>query len=1213
MAQIINQQSGNYLLSYAGVPFVLDMASSVRMSQSPGYGESSDQLPPKKYQNLPDLIEQLDQMIPFQYLQDFSLPPIYPGKNLGAAAFQIQLGPFPDRTIKIGDFYYPNNAMRWSVFRGLATTSQVTAMQDALAELAIGANGNVAAPFIIQNKPSFASDIDLYTIETPMFMLPPRPLAEHGGDFDGLYLVTLIDERYYWQYNPIILRIDPDTTWLDLLSEIVDLLGIEANIPQEISSAYGKPEKDSQLWATMENAAFLLDSVAYNIGLDVVRNLDGTYDFLSTKDSQSRIDESRTATESIRTAGGLIDRNIDVVLPLSVSISFPMYCVGDDPVPHFINSRYNDQRSSCHYEDGLADRFTVEVFLEDLITGNSDLGIDADTSLQDYSGIPNSSHSIQDTAKALYLLEKDDTPLNEDQLTVLAFQLASDYYHGQIDPLDEVYPGIFAWEPEGIHDILWIYSAKQRQASTRVLRTQWNQMVREMQHGTPYPPFDETNSIYYPQTTNPRGVGGPSVAQTIKDSFSNKFSSISTAGGDTGEAPVSTTLDSDIAVDDFDFAVFTEVDYFPTDNRWKAQIGSEIILFEGTSGGIEEGDGYSVDFVARGQDGTKWQDHSAGDVINWIGPNVTYGVNLITYGQGQSIFPAEITSGGIQGVNIVPQTQSVWAFDGVTTDANGNKTTGGVVINGSRHYSGAVYSYDPTINNTGSVQPIAQWQEKDFIWLVERNEYETTSGALFDGQFLSYSKTSPNNGVTAPVYAVNANSAVQPGTGGGGPGGGSCGFPTYNDNQLATIPCCNASQAGSTPQTGPYPTGTISKMATGFGMNFISSTYNLSPPPLRLLAGTPSAVQTGATITSVSCTISPLPDGYYCHLSLDGTTYCSVQSELNLGDTGIAGPFLDETACGVYCSNFKPSFYCHRYPNDRTLNYCDTDPTQYVDQLVTGPYPDINTCQNVCFGNQIITEPGQVWFCHKTIGQAGPGTCSQDPVTYPDENIIGQYTSQADCLANCNFGQIIGPGGPTEPVNPYSPNPGMRIRTIRSQPNPKDPTQQNGNCTIDVIPTITYPPPSTMTSVNGNPINPGGGGTGPGSGSGGTGPGGSSPNGPLAQYPTNFVDSCSVKWTWYIDPYCQTIDIQANWTGLFVSTDAESDDPKDDGIDTLIFNEDDFKLTNEDGMCPNANGKGIQTNGMTGVISINYLDPDCVGHNLSISIEDGLVKSYSQS
>ncbi len=748
-----------FQLSFAGIPLLLDQARVVRMNQPSPEQEAPEQLPPRKHQPMADLVDELNRMLPSCYLQDFQLPGDYPGRDLGAIAYRSHIGPQPNPQLRLNDWYYPPTCSRWSVFRGLATSTQVKAMLLATQS----AQGTIPAEFIMRSDLLIAQPLtrinDLavnafagaqnpalrYELTTSMYLLPPRPLAEHGLQFDGLYLITLVDERYHFQYSPVSLRVVKGTTWNDLLIQLALALGITVG-GFTIDSVYGAPEPDSHLWTTMENASVLLDAVAYNLGRVVVRWLDGTYQLLLPAESQTLAKANRgLATQVLRLAGGEIlnsstlslagDKSLakNLIIPESIKVTFPKYIVGDDPVPHFLNTRYQAPRQSAWFEESFGGDFTVTVPIAsaNIVPVGNDLVSDA-SPLGGLTGVPGISHTIHNTSKALYNTETASTgnPLNITELTALAIQLAADYYQSQVDiGLDEVYPGTYDWIPEGFHDIVWTYSARTARASTRVMRTQWNQMVKEMQHGTfPLSPNTGGTGAY-----NVKGVGGPSVAQTIRDSF---------VGEDDGVPVITTQLAAGLATADFT-AQFNTVAYFPTQNRWRGKINNEILLFEGTSGGLNSSPGlpFSVGIVYRGIDGTLVANHTAGATISQLGPNLAYGVNLTTYEKAQFIYPQEWTSGGIQGANIVPQTQSVLALDG----------TGGL-INQIRHFSGSVLTYDWT-KNTGF-----QWVSQEFIWLVERNNRNPTTGQRYDGQLVGYSNDNPL-GKAFPIYAVNIDQA----------------------------------------------------------------------------------------------------------------------------------------------------------------------------------------------------------------------------------------------------------------------------------------------------------------------------------------------------------------------------------------------------------------------------------------------------------------------
>ncbi len=240
----------------------------------------------------------------------------------------------------------------------------------------------------------------------------------------------------------------------------------------------------------------------------------------------------------------------------------------------------------------------------------------------------------------------------------------------------------------------------------------------------------------------PRGVGGPSVAQTWRDEVNLPIKGVLTDGVVSGVINLA----------------FANVDFLPTQNRWRALIDSEILLLEGTSGGISVGAGNvgvsgdlynsgaaAVRIVFRGYDGTIAQDHLSGAQAKWLNPNVTYGANLVSVEKGQFAFPQEQTSGGIQGVKVVPQMQSVYVWG---AQQSGPTISGSSVV----YNSGQVVIFDPS--------NLSPYLGKEFIWVVERNNQTVNSGSYYDGQFVGFSQgynTSGGiqQGVASPIYLVN--------------------------------------------------------------------------------------------------------------------------------------------------------------------------------------------------------------------------------------------------------------------------------------------------------------------------------------------------------------------------------------------------------------------------------------------------------------------------
>lgn len=654
-----------YQMTFAGIPFALDKAKVFRVRpDKTQQGDSGGNSAPQ--QEDVDLMGELNQKIPFDRLDDVQSMTPYPGRGLLGLGLQAPACKNPYTNVKIGEWYYPTAASRWSIFRGLATSSMVKQMLAAT-------TGNTAKTFVMKCTPHNLTGASTanYTLSTSMFMLPPRPLAELGGRFDGLYLVTLVDERYYWQDTPLTLNVDWTTTWASLLTQVATALGVTISTASAIETVYSSPEPDSALWLSNESSSVVLDCIAANIGRVLVRTLSGSYVLYTPAESRTLVTSNRTLTKDVRTAGGdlfqtsttlpagsLSDARNSVV-PTSVTVSFPKYVTGNDPVPHFMNSRYGSQRPTSWNEDAYSDVYTVTVPIASggpLVAGLTGT----------------STTALRDTAKAFYPTEATTTPTNASGLTSLAMRIARDMYENQVAAaLDEVFPGTLAWSPEGLHDLIWTYSAKAGGAFLRVLRTTWNSLVRDFQHAP---------HALLGYTQVPAGEGGHSVAQTHRDSES---------------AVVQTTLSATLLSGGSTLSL-SDGTSFPQSTRWKAQIDTEVILCEGMSGGS------SCSVVARGIDNSLQVEHSNGSTVTQIVPNTTYGVNLVEYGPGFIASPGKYTTGGVRGVYVTfNPTVSGMTFNYSNDTFNYNS---GVVINyntgGTYNYRGGSYNVLNSINYT---------------------------------------------------------------------------------------------------------------------------------------------------------------------------------------------------------------------------------------------------------------------------------------------------------------------------------------------------------------------------------------------------------------------------------------------------------------------------------------------------------------------------------
>lgn len=445
----------------------------------------------------PEALAFIDSAVSLEYVRETCPVPHYPGLNLQ----QLAWPQWPARPpLRIGDWFYPTGMSRWSEAHFLADRPTV----DRLRQIAWNhSTGSVPNTLAIRadpdgyEKPLFQPSAP--GIQTPMYLLPPRPLGEVAGQLTGLYLVTFVDERYHLLAGASSLLGDPanGTTWDGLIKQLATDLGITLDYQPPwgngglgpgasylIPAAYGQPEmSDSSLWANRESSSMLMDAVAWNVGKVVVRNINlapfGQYR-LANVGSQYQggldyLDYFKDRTGGGDVGGGLdaagLVRNAEAVLPRTVAVSFPVFLDSHS----FVDAR----RSVPQYSPPYGDVYTVAVNLADL---GAPYG--------QYAGMP-FTHFFHDTAKAFAANSGDTTPANASTLQTLAKQIAQDYWSGLLAGLDEVYGGVLQVEPESVHDFLWSVRGTPRAASTRISRKPWNYGVLEFQHYLP-PPGSES-------------------------------------------------------------------------------------------------------------------------------------------------------------------------------------------------------------------------------------------------------------------------------------------------------------------------------------------------------------------------------------------------------------------------------------------------------------------------------------------------------------------------------------------------------------------------------------------------------------------------------------------------------------------------------------------------------------------------------------------------
>ena len=402
----------------------------------------------------PALVTRLER---FGFPRDMLPERITPGPALQRIGFPDGL-PYPSP--KINQWFYPVGASRCGVFRGIMTSGDLDAVKEVV--WPSSSSTPTAGTFSIRNDVTESEG----AVETSMYLLSAFPVAVDADGVGTLFLVTLVDERYYWhqcESAGVITCTGSTSDWSEIIDQIATRLGITLTY-SAISSDYGYPEPDSPIYSNYESAAVLLDMAAANVGCAVVRAMDGTYSLQRWSDAVAAVSADRPDTTYF--GGEFVSATTQLeyrsVMPASVLVVFPKWVDG--------SGYYEPESYRQMVKDSYGASWTYSATLAAL--GSP------------YSSYPNNGtvKVIHTTAKARFTLAGDVSPNNETALTTLAKKIAKDYYDARTAWVDECYRGVRGLTPNGLSDFL--YCVDGGGVWTRAIPPPLNAGMHNFQHST---------------------------------------------------------------------------------------------------------------------------------------------------------------------------------------------------------------------------------------------------------------------------------------------------------------------------------------------------------------------------------------------------------------------------------------------------------------------------------------------------------------------------------------------------------------------------------------------------------------------------------------------------------------------------------------------------------------------------------------------------------
>lgn len=602
----------------------------------------------------PEIEAWVDSLLPLMNLHDIQPPSPVAPPNLQKVALLLP-NKYPE--ILVNQWFYPAEASCWSIFYGLANKQQVDKLSQDLLQGSVSQRPTAGAFKVLARAGTTATNL----LQTQMYMLPPRPLPATQSSTTSLYLVTLVDERFFFPWRNSGQIRPAATTWDGLISTLATALGGITITADATPSVYGDPDQDSGLYANYENPALLLDAVAYNTGRVVVRNLDGTYKLQTYANANTAAGDNRFAIGSRVSGGRILTEDTSakeparcLVLPEKIIVSFPKVQDG---------VAFIDTSNRGWIKDSYGEVYTKEIALSSLSSYYA--------SFETFTGL---SKPMRDTAKALYPTSAGtDPPTNQTALDALATQIAKDFVDAQVFANDEVYPGIFAPSAmEGVSDYTWTFRADR--PTTRVATQTWNNNLSEFQHelgGTVSPPGLTVQEV----------DGAPSVTGVTTLQFDQADGFIVSSPGagiakidiTPGAVPLVTkTVTGTVAA----FDNYLADQYMGTGAKWftcqDTQIVSGVVLYKATNNQGSPADAGNTHLRgdAHGLYGITWIRQPSGDPgdqgyfhfyyerTNELQTGCTFTIHAGTLPRGMVVYGGQDSlgswQGGTTGVNLAP-------------------------------------------------------------------------------------------------------------------------------------------------------------------------------------------------------------------------------------------------------------------------------------------------------------------------------------------------------------------------------------------------------------------------------------------------------------------------------------------------------------------------------------------------------------------------------
>lgn len=378
------------------------------------------------------------------------------------------------RHIKLGRLSWPTGASRFAIGHFLATDAQLLEIRNNIRPPGQGNSASLDAQTLRIWAGGDATDWQV--IETDLHLLPPRPLFQYssmpaslGIDSDraqNLWLLTLVDDRYFWWMKAASIVVDQGTTtWDDLISAIMTELAPPAWTSSAVDASYLKPH--GSLTTHYGSLPALLDAVCYSIGRRCIRYLDGTVELITADEAATQRDELLDEYKEYTIQGGsfAFNRTSDslaeglrdtwAIVPASISMSSPQIDIVTSEAANC---------GSCSDEDATVHLTTVST---------------ADTAILGNMTQRSGTKIIRSTAVRWM---DGVTQKNDSELTTLLTAWAGEWIKWRCGDQYRMFPTVIPWDGDALVDTVeW---ETWPNLCTRIERATFNDMADTVYHAT---------------------------------------------------------------------------------------------------------------------------------------------------------------------------------------------------------------------------------------------------------------------------------------------------------------------------------------------------------------------------------------------------------------------------------------------------------------------------------------------------------------------------------------------------------------------------------------------------------------------------------------------------------------------------------------------------------------------------------------------------------